>query len=203
MISPASFIPAAERYNLMPDVDRWVIRNAFDQLGKLGHGRQRDADGAAVFINLSANSLSDPDLVAYIEEQQARNQLNPASIGFEITETAAIADFDCALEMITGLRRSGFRVALDDFGTGMSSFAYLKALDIDYLKIDGSFVRTMLDDRMNCAIVEAISSIARVAGIQTIAEFVETGPILDRLKDLGVAYAQGWAVHRPEPLIDD
>lgn len=203
LISPASFIPAAERYNLMPDVDRWVIRNTCDQLRRLGHSREGDTDGAAVFINLSANSLSDPDLVAYIKEQQARNQLNPASLGFEITETAAITDFDCALEMISGLRRSGFRVALDDFGTGMSSFSYLKALDIDYIKIDGSFVRSMLEDRMNCAIVEAISNIARIAGIQTIAEFVETRPILERLRELGVDYAQGWAVHRPEPLNND
>jgi diguanylate cyclase (GGDEF)-like protein len=203
LISAASFIPAAERYNLMPDVDRWVIRNTCDQLRRLGHSPQGDAAGAAVFINLSANSLSDPDLVAYIEEQLARHQLNPASIGFEITETATIADFDCALEMIAALRRSGFGVALDDFGTGMSSFSYLKALDIDYIKIDGSFVRTMLEDKMNCAIVEAINTIAGVAGIQAIAEFVETGPILDRLRDLGVAYAQGWAVHRPEPLIGD
>jgi diguanylate cyclase (GGDEF)-like protein len=197
IITPDCFIPAAERYNLMPEIDRWVINHACEQLSQTQSALTQEA---AVFINLSANTLSDSGLVDYIRQRLDANGLKPANVGFEITETAAIADFDCALRLIRELREQGCRVALDDFGTGMSSFSYLKSLSVDFIKIDGGFVRSMLDDPMDCAIVEAINRIGQIAGIRTIAEFVETDAVLHRLKALGVDFAQGWAVARPTPF---
>ena len=202
IIPPNSFIPAAERYNLMPEVDRWVIQNACRRLRWLRENAAGAANPGVVFINLSAISLSDQGLVSFIKNQLTDHGISPASIGFEVTETAAIADFDCALRLIKALRKLGCKVALDDFGTGMSSFSYLKSLNVDFIKIDGSFVLTMLEDRMNCAIVEAINKIAHIAGIQTIAEFVETDAIVSRLIEVGVDYAQGWAIDKPQPFVD-
>lgn len=199
VITPEQFIPAAERYSLMPEIDRWVIRTACEQLQALRQINSQ-AEPVATFINLSATSLSDDGLMEYIREQLQRHSISPASIGFEITETAAIADFDCARTLIRALRECGCRVALDDFGTGMSSFAYLKSLEVDFIKIDGSFVCTMLEDQMDGAIVEAVNSIGHIAGIQTIAEFVESNAILQQLSALGVDFAQGWAVEHPRPF---
>ncbi len=200
IITPDRFIPAAERYNLMPEIDRWVIKHACEQLQADRAGAAGGGLPGAVFINLSATSLNDAGLVDYIVEQSQHHQLPPGSLGFEITETAAIADFDCALGLIRGLREKGFRVALDDFGTGMSSFSYLKSLAVDFIKIDGSFVRAMLEDEMDSAIVEAVNNIGHIAGIQTIAEFVENEAIMQRLSAMGVDFAQGWAVERPQPF---
>lgn len=200
LVMPDRFIPAAERYNLMPDIDRWVIRNACIQLEARSHASPVSPNHGALFINLSANSLSDGDLADYVQDQMHRYDVSPQCVGFEITETAAIADFDCALKLIDALRKQGCRVALDDFGTGMSSFSYLKSLEVDYIKIDGEFVRSMLDNAMNHAIVEAVNNIGHIAGIQTIAEFVENEAILQRLVSLGVDFAQGWSVGRPQPF---
>ena len=199
VITPERFIPAAERYNLMQEIDRWVIRHACEQMAGRPQAVSPGRDQGSLFINLSATSLSDEGLVGYIRGQLKRHGIPPSSIGFEITETAAIADFDCALEFTRALRGEGFKVALDDFGTGMSSFSYLKSLEVDFIKIDGSFVRAMLEDEMDGAIVEAVNTIGQIAGIQTIAEFVETRAILERLTALGVDFAQGWAVGRPQP----
>lgn len=199
IITPDSFIPAAERYGLMPEIDRWVIREACEQLR---NGSPGDP-GSCYFINLSALSLSEAGLMAYIHAQLSAHGIPSDSIGFEITETAAIADFDCALHMIRSLRDYGCKVALDDFGTGMSSFSYLKNLKVDYLKIDGTFVRNMLEDEMDAAIVEAVNAIGHIAGMQTIAEFVEQEAHLEHLSRLGVDYAQGWAVDRPSPFSRD
>lgn len=201
VITPERFIPAAERYNLMPEIDRWVIQHACGQLQGL-HRAGHPTDPGSLFINLSATSLSDGGLVGYIRDQLRSHGIAPGRIGFEITETAAIADFDCAMKLITALREHGCRVALDDFGTGMSSFSYLKSLAVDFVKIDGGFVRNMLADRMDGAIVEAINNIGHIAGIRTVAEFVESDAILHRLTALGVDYAQGWAVGRPRPFTD-
>jgi len=194
-IAPHRFIPAAERYKLMPDLDRWVISRTFRLLAA-----QPGAAGAGYFINLSGTSLSCEDLIEYIREQQELHRIDPARIGFEITETAAIANFDCAAETMSQLRERGFPVAIDDFGTGMSSFSYLRSLPADYIKLDGSFVRDMLDDDIGLAIVEAVNHIAHIAGLKTIAEFVETDALIRRLRGLGVDYAQGWAIERPRPL---
>jgi EAL domain-containing protein (putative c-di-GMP-specific phosphodiesterase class I) len=200
LITPDRFIPAAERYNLMPEIDRWVIRNALGHLQKCRQRGQNNKVQGTIFINLSATSLSDDGLATYIEDQLLVHDILPRCVGFEITETAAIADFDCAMRLIKALRKYGCKVALDDFGTGMSSFSYLKSLDVDFVKIDGGFVRSMLDDRMDSAIVESINRIGHVAGIQTIAEFVENQAILERLAALEVDFAQGWAVERPQPF---
>jgi diguanylate cyclase (GGDEF)-like protein len=201
VITSDSFIPAAERYNLMPEIDRWVIQHTCEQLQGL-HQASHPTDPGCIFINLSATSLSDTGLVGYIRDQLHSHGIPPSCVGFEITETAAIADFDCAMKLITALREHGCRVALDDFGTGMSSFSYLKSLVVDFVKIDGGFVRNMLEDRMDCAIVEAINNIGHIAGIKTIAESVESDAIVQRLTALGVDFAQGWAVESPQPFTD-
>lgn len=200
IITPDRFIPAAERYNLMPEVDRWVIGRTLESL-QVSHARHHPSGTTgAFFINLSGNSVSDRGLADYIGEQLQHHGIPAGRIGFEITETAAISDFDCALRLIRDLRSRGCRIALDDFGTGMSSFAYLKSLSVDFVKIDGGFVRNMLKDSMDRAIVEAINNIGHIAGSQTIAEYVENTAICECLKKIGVDYAQGWAIERPSEL---
>jgi diguanylate cyclase (GGDEF)-like protein len=201
IITPDAFIPAAERYNLMPEIDRWVIHHACQQIRLQEEGKSSATQDDSLFINLSANSLSDNRLIEYIRDQLEEHGIPPARVGFEITETAAISDFDCAMRLIRSLREHGCSVALDDFGTGMSSFSYLKSLEVDFIKIDGSFVRTMMDDEIDSSIVDAINNIGHIAGIQTIAEFVENEAILQKLTLLGVDYAQGWAIDRPQPFI--
>ncbi len=195
VITPDRFIPAAERYNLMLDLDRWVISRTFELLQTLS------PDGTdSYFINLSGISLSCESLVDHIRDQQELYGIAPARIGFEITETAAIANFDAAIDIMTRLQATGFRIAIDDFGTGMSSFSYLRSLPADYIKIDGSFVRDMLDDDIGLAIVESVNRIAHIAGLRTIAEYVENDALFERLRQMGVDYAQGWAIQRPQPL---
>ena len=197
LITPDRFIPAAERYNLMQDIDRWVIGTAFRLLSE-----RPDEAEQSYFINLSATSLTSETLLEDIEEQMRLHDMAPRRIGFEITETAAIANFDAAIETMTRLRGKGFRIAIDDFGTGMSSFSYLRSLPADYIKIDGSFVRDMLNDEIGLAIVESVNRIAHIAGLRTIAEFVETPALLQRLGEMGVDYAQGWAIGHPQPLVE-
>ena len=197
-ILPEIFIPAAERYNLMPSLDRWVIRNALAHLGKQRH--LLDTGDITLSINLSGNSLNEEGMQAYIEGKLARLNVPPQVICFEITETAVIHNIARASEFIRSLKRLGCRFALDDFGSGLSSFAYLKTLPVDYLKIDGGFVRDMVNDRIDDAMVAAINNIGHVMGIKTIAEFVENSAILERLRELGVDYAQGYGIARPEPI---
>lgn len=195
LIPPMAFMPAAERYDLGPEVDRWVIRNAFEQLA---------VAGAAAFdtcsINLCAASICDERLFDFIVREQVRCGLRASQICFEITETSAITQFTKAFQLIEKLRAVGFRFALDDFGTGTSSFAYLKALPVDYVKIDGIFVRDILSNRVNCAMVEAIHHVAHVMGSRTVAEFVENTAILERLREIGVDFAQGYGIGKPKPL---
>jgi diguanylate cyclase (GGDEF)-like protein len=198
-ILPGAFIPAAERYNLMPAIDRWVVRSAFTFLA------QRSASAANAiseisFINLSGATLSDDQFAVYVTEQIKANGLSPALIGFEITETAVIANLSSAMHFIDKVKALGCRVALDDFGAGLSSFSYLKTIRADYLKIDGGFIKDMLDDPMDHAIVEAINNIGHVVGLKTIAEFVESDAIKQRLLEIGVDYAQGYAIERPAPV---
>ncbi len=200
IISPHAFIPAAERYNLMQEIDRWVIQHACAHIAAAHAGEHPASPHGALFINLSGTSLSSDELMDFIREQLDRHRVAPGCLGFEITETAAIADFDYARRLIGELRGLGCRVALDDFGTGMSSFAYIKSLEVDYLKIDGSFVRQMLADPIDATIVEMVHRIAHMAGMKTIAEFVENDAIRQRLSALGVDFAQGYAIERPAPL---
>jgi len=200
LIPPDRFIQAAERYSIMPEVDRWVIRHTLKQLEKQHRTNLLAVKNDTIFINLSATSLSDKFLSEYIIDQLKRYSIQPENIGFEITETAAITDFDYAKKLISELQSIGCKIALDDFGTGMSSFSYLYSLNVDYVKIDGSFVRNMIDNEMNCAIVEAVNKIGHIAGMKIIAEYAENKAILKCLTELGVDFAQGWAVEYPRPF---
>jgi diguanylate cyclase (GGDEF)-like protein len=198
-VLPGAFIPAAERYNLMPAIDRWVVRNALSFLAQRGASAKTTATEIS-FINLSGATLSDDQFAAYVTEQIAAHGLSPALIGFEITETAVIANLRSAMHFIDKVKALGCWVALDDFGAGLSSFSYLKTIRADYLKIDGGFIKDMLDDPMDHAIVEAINHIGHVVGLKTIAEFVESDAIKQRLIEIGVDYAQGYAIERPAAL---
>ena len=187
-IPPMAFIPAAERYGLMPRVDRWVIAQACRELAAL---RSTGRRLPVCMINLSGASVSDPSLADYVSSCLRQYSLPGPQIGFELTETAAISNLASASQLMTRLRGLGSPIALDDFGSGMSSFSYLKALPIDYLKIDGGFVRDVCTDPVDRAVVEAIQRIGRVMGIQTIAESVENEEVLRALAEIGVDYAQG------------
>jgi diguanylate cyclase (GGDEF)-like protein/PAS domain S-box-containing protein len=200
LVPPGLFIPSAERYNLMNSLDRWVIETAFQYYDQL---RQYEPDTAArtrFSINLSGASFNDDSLYAFIRTQLENYSVPTAQICFEITETAAVFNLENASRFIRNMKDMGCRFALDDFGSGLSSFAYLKNLPVDFLKIDGSFVKDMVTDAMDSAIVSAINQVGHVLGIKTIAEFVENDAILARLRDLGVDYAQGYGVGKPEPM---
>ncbi|HEY9051163.1 MAG TPA: EAL domain-containing protein [Gammaproteobacteria bacterium] len=198
IVPPGSFIPAAERYNLMPTVDRWVIDTTFKWLKE---NQSSELDCAVYNVNLSGNSVSDNDkLYDYIVKQCQFYNITPASICFEITETAAVHNLSNVAELIRALKAKGFSFALDDFGSGLSSFMYLKTLPVDFLKINGSFVRDMPKSKIDCTMVQSINSIGHVMGLKTIAEFVENDEIVELLQKIGVDYAQGYAVGRPVPL---
>ena len=194
LIPPIAFIPAAERYHLMPSIDRWVIRTAFRVITER---RAAGNTSGTYAINISGASIGDDQFLDYVRESFARFRIPHASICFEITETTAVTSLSKAADFIGALREPGCRFALDDFGVGVSSFTYLKQLPVDYLKIDGSFVKNMLTDPVDAAMVEAIHRIGRVMGKQTIAESVETAATLDALRSVGVDYAQGHAIAPP------
>ena len=201
IVPPTAFIPAAERYNLMPAVDRWVVRNAFALFGKNVCGNP-DRFRKAFSINLSGASLGDEHFLDFICEQFVQHDVPPQAICFEITETAVIANLDQAMRFMHALRSKGCRFALDDFGSGLSSFVYLKNLPVNYLKIAGTFVRNMVDNPTDCAMVDAINRVGQVMGIKTIAEFVESNAILEKLKGLGVDFAQGYGIAQPKPVLE-
>jgi len=196
LIMPASFIPAAERYGLMTSLDRWMISTAFnsydDTFGK--------ESGVQIAINLSGNSLNDDSLLDFIKGEITETAIEPSNVCFEITETAAISNLDQVSQLILELKRIGCRFALDDFGSGLSSFTYLKNLPVDYLKIDGSFVHDMIDDSIDHAMVEAINQVGHIMGIGTIAECAESEEVVEMLRELGVDYAQGYAMGAPVPI---
>jgi len=195
IVPPMVFIPAAERHNMMQAIDRWVIANA---LPAIRRECEATPDNPPVFdINLSAESINDGRFPAFVREQIALHKVPPSAICFEITETLAVANLTKAAELIRELKELGLRFALDDFGAGMCSFAYLKHLPVDYVKIDGAFVRDMFAEPMNREVVSAINNIAHSLGMKTIAEFVETEGALGRLREMGVDYAQGHTVGRP------
>ncbi|MFZ5486173.1 putative bifunctional diguanylate cyclase/phosphodiesterase [Extensimonas perlucida] len=199
LVPPGSFIPAAETYGLMPDIDRWVVQHVFARLAQ--HARQAKMQPVhTCSINLSGASLGGEDLLDFLLDQFSHFGVDPRQLCFEITETSAIAHLPTAVRLIKRLRQLGCRFSLDDFGSGMSSFGYLKQLEVDFLKIDGSFVRDMLEDRASAAMVDAIHRIGHVLGQRTIAEFVETPGHVQALRALGVDYAQGYAVAKPRPI---
>jgi diguanylate cyclase (GGDEF)-like protein/PAS domain S-box-containing protein len=199
LIEPNAFIPAAERFNLMSKVDKQIIKGTFEFVASI---KSRVGNNIRYSINLSGNSLNDENFSLYIKEQLVKFDINPDCICFEVTETATITNLHMARKLMAEIKALGCWFALDDFGSGLSSFEYLKNLPVDYLKIDGCFVRDMVNNKIDHAMVAAINQIGHVMGIQTIAEFVENDQIMHKLKKLGVDYAQGYAISRPTPLED-
>ncbi|TPI82512.1 EAL domain-containing protein [Mesorhizobium sp. B2-8-9] len=195
MIPPGDFMPVAERFGLAARLDRWIIRTALTR-----HGEAMRAGAISLDFNLSAQTLSDPQLWDFVDEAIADGGAPAPAIGFEITETAAVTNFDAAAEFVRKARQRRCRVSLDDFGAGMSSFEYLRRFPVDAIKIDGSFVEHIAESRFDREIVSAITGIARSMGAAVVAEKVEDRNALDILMDMGVAYGQGYFLHRPEPL---
>ena len=197
IIPPGSFLPAAERYDLMTKLDRIVIDKVFEFL----RNRQDCIDKLTMCsVNLSGQSLTDPSFLDYVVDLFLQHDIPPEKICFEITETAAIANLATASRFIHLMKGQGCFFALDDFGSGLSSFAYLKNLPVDYLKIDGMFVRDIGDDPIDYAMVKSINEIGQILDKKTIAEFVENDLILEKLMEIGVDYAQGYVISHPEPI---
>jgi diguanylate cyclase (GGDEF)-like protein len=199
IVLPGSFLPAAERYNMMLGLDRWVTQTAFEWLAD--HPEQLEQLGMCT-INLSGHSAGDADFMHFMIDKFNEGKVPPEKICFEITETAAIGNLMKATRFMSVLKGRGCRFSLDDFGSGLSSFAYLKNLPVDYLKIDGIFVKDIVDDPIDYAMVKAINEMGHVMGKRTVAEFVEKGEILLKLQEIGVDYAQGFGISKPKPLVE-
>jgi diguanylate cyclase (GGDEF)-like protein len=197
IVSPDNFINAAERYGLTPAIDRWVIENALRWLVSEADERERLA---LCSINLSGQSLGDDKFLPFVIDQFHRSGIDASKICFEITETAAIASFSQANRFIQALKELGCKFALDDFGTGLSSFGYLKHFPVDFLKIDGSFVKEILHDPIDREMVRSINEIGHLTGKLTIAEFAENAEIINMLRNLGVDYAQGYGIASPQRI---
>ncbi|MEG3901937.1 EAL domain-containing protein [Microcoleus sp. B4-C5] len=198
IVSPNEFIPAAERYGLITEIDCWVIETLFSNYHKLP---EKDVLTQGLYtINLSGASISNNQFMRFLIEQFSRYKVPPQTIGFEITETAAIANFEQARYFMGELKKIGCCFALDDFGSGLSSFAYLMNLPVDYLKIDGAFVKNISHNLISQALVEGFNGIAHAMNLETIAEFVEDETILEKLREIGVDYAQGYGIARPVPI---
>jgi diguanylate cyclase (GGDEF)-like protein len=197
-ISSEKLISAAERYQLAPAIDRWVVRRALATLSE--HSEALVRQGACFAVNISGQSLGDADFAAFLEGELRQSGLPPQLLAFEVTETAAVANIVRAETLIRRLRELGFGVALDDFGRGLSSLTYLKTLPVTMLKIDGSFVRDVVDDDRSQAMLSAIVQLARAMGLATVAECVESEQIRDITRRLGVEYGQGFSIGRPTPL---
>ena len=203
-IAPDVFLPAAERYGLMPAIDRYVITTFLAGYELYCQTRQQQglAPSSNIYsINLSGASINSSAFANFLEEQFACFKIPPATVCFEITETVAITNFDNAIALIERLKELGCSIALDDFGSGMSSLTYLKNLPIDYLKIDGSFVTNIAHDEIDYATLECFHHISQIMKIETVAEFVENSAILQRLQKIGIDYAQGYGIERPHPLV--
>jgi len=199
LVSPGAFLPAAEQYDLIAKVDSWVVNTLFLYLS---NNPEHLHNVSLCSINLSGQSIAQQGFQERIIEQLDRLNIPPEKICFEITETAAITNLAVATKFIDALREKGCRFALDDFGTGLSSFAYLKNLKVDYLKIDGVFIRDMVNDPIDYAMVKSIHEVGHVTGMQTIAEFVEDEAIRNKLAEIGVDFAQGYGISVPRPIED-
>jgi diguanylate cyclase (GGDEF)-like protein/PAS domain S-box-containing protein len=197
IIPPGAFLPAAERYGISTKLDRWVVGAAFSWFARNSKLLERLH---LCCINLSGTSLADEEFLAFVQGQLEHFQIPPQKICFEVTETAAISNLSRAMIFMGTLQQQGCRFALDDFGSGLSSFAYLKTLPVDFLKIDGTFVRDIMDDEVDLALVRSITDVGKVMGKKMIAEFVENEAILQKLREMGVNYAQGYGVGYPTPI---
>jgi diguanylate cyclase (GGDEF)-like protein len=198
LVYPNQFLPAAEHFHLMPDLDRWVIQSTIDLM--LAHLKYQKASPCKVAINLSGQTICDEGFQEYICNHVRRLGEYSKFLSFEITESAAVDNLHQAGKLIDVLKNEGCKFALDDFGTGLSSFAYLKNLDVDFLKIDGSFVRAMVGDPVARTMVSAINQVGQAMGLHTIAEYAENDQILALLNEIGVDYAQGYGLSKPLPF---
>ena len=199
ILAPGNFIPAAERYHLMPSIDRWVVSKTLSMLSKFDEDSIRHGIYA---INLSGQSFNKKDFLDFIHAEIENSGVPPESICFEITETAAVANLAKAVLFMDSLRDLGCSFSLDDFGSGISSFGYLKTLPVNYLKIDGAIVKDIVTDKVSAAMVAAINQVGHTMNLRTIAEFVENDAIKSRLTEIGVDYVQGYGIGRPEPFSD-
>jgi len=196
LVPPLAFIPAAERYHMMPAVDQWVVRHTFAQMAL----HQVELNDVVFSINLSGQSIGDEGFLEFVVDAFAKTGVSARHVCFEITETAAVANINRARTFMATLKDMGCRFSLDDFGSGMSSFSYLQSLKVDFLKIDGSFVKNMCREPVNRAIVESANQIGHAMGMQTVAEFVEDDEILRALGVIGVDFAQGYGIAKPCPI---
>jgi diguanylate cyclase (GGDEF)-like protein/PAS domain S-box-containing protein len=199
LITPAEFIPAAERYNVMPSIDRWVVRQALEQLV---HRPDSGVKPYTIAVNLSGTSLNDERFLEYLIAELSTRELCEGAICFEITETSAIANLNNVVHFMRELRTRGCHFALDDFGSGLSSFMYLKTLPVDYLKIDGQFIENVVRDPVDRSMVEAISRVCKAMGIHTVAERVESVEVLEELGRLGIGFAQGYHIAAPRSMAE-
>jgi len=197
LITPFKFIKAAERYDLMRDIDRWVVSNALATVAKVQHDLPQDCTFS---INLSGQSAGDSSVLPFIAEQMAMHDVEPRRFWFEITETAAITHFATAVSLIEGIQALGSSVALDDFGSGLSSFGYLRQLPVDVLKIDGQFIKDIDKSDVAKEMVRAMHHVGRAMGLKTVAEFVENEAVVKELASIGVDYAQGFFIAKPCPI---
>ena len=199
VIAPGAFLYAAEKYNMVSSIDRWVIENS---MAWLAETEKSDGRPITISINLSGQTIGSPDMLKFIIDKMEETGAPAEQIIFEVTETAAIENITSATSFMLTLRGCGFRFSLDDFGSGLSSFTYLKKLPVDFLKIDGAFVRDILSDPVDYAMVRSINELGQLLGKETIAEFVETTGLADELERMGVNYVQGYAFAKPRPLIN-
>jgi len=196
-VPPGAFLPTVERYNLSVRYDRWVISVALQWMAKNVAALGRVS---RFFINLSRDSVVDPETAVFVRSAVSQAGVDPRRLGFEVPENIAIGNLTQANHLFTELRRLGCSVSLDDFGSGVSSFAYLKALGADYLKIDGMYVGNISQDKVDYAMVRSIAEIGHVMGKKIIAESVETDAVLEKLREIGIDYAQGFGVGAPRPI---
>jgi EAL domain-containing protein (putative c-di-GMP-specific phosphodiesterase class I) len=197
LIMPAAFLPAAERYGLIPRIDRWVVSEA---LRWLSTHCPNPKPGSMFSINLSGLSVSEPGFIQFLTDTLVDCTFPTSAICFEITETAAISNLVRTREFVRKLKELGCRFALDDFGSGLSSFAYLKSLPVDYIKIDGQFIRDITHEPVSAAMVRSINEIGQMMGVKTVAEFVENEATLAMLQSIGVDFAQGYLLGQPQPI---
>jgi len=200
IIPPSAFMPAAERYNLMKNIDRWVITKTFECIKQHRLDENIINSGGLISINLSGESINDDGLLEYILSEKDKYHISLKYICFEITETVAIRNLVKAMNFINDMKNHGCSFALDDFGSGLSSFTYLKSLPVEFLKIDGSFVKHITHNKIDEAMVIAIQQIGKVMDVKTVAEWVEDKAILDALTEIGVDYVQGYYLNKPEPI---
>jgi EAL domain-containing protein (putative c-di-GMP-specific phosphodiesterase class I) len=197
VVPPGAFLPAVERYNLSVRYDRWVIAAVLEWARDHGQLFQRVS---RLFINLTRDSIADAETGEFIRQALTTTGVDPSNIGFETAESVAIGNLSKANQLIATLRRAGCAFALDDFGSGVSSFAYVKALGADFLKIDGMYVGNLSQDRVDYAMVRSIKDIGHLMGKQVIAKCVESDDVVQKLREIGVDYAQGFVLGTPKPL---